>query len=176
MRPYERFEIVELDEFSGSGATIYSICLDNDDNTLYDHFLAEHQESFRAELKDIQKRLTAIAKLGVRAGYVTDKEGSLGAGDGVVALCDDPDKHLRLYGIQFGQAILIVGGGGHKPKEVDGKWVRAFQDIPKLKDENYLLRALSARINQAQRDGDLAIDWRSNRLTGNLSFGPDEED
>jgi len=103
-----------------------------------------------------------------RASFFKENEGSLGAGDGIVALFDLPGKHLRLYCIRFGSIALIVGGGGPKSKSI-----RALQEDPKLTAENYQLRALSGRINRAIAEGD--VWWDGNRLAGQLSFD-DEED
>ena len=43
-----------------------------------------------------------------------------------------------------------MGGGGFKSKSI-----RAFQENPKLKSENYLLREISKQITQKMRDKDL---------------------
>ena len=167
MKSTQKFEIVELEEFIGTGALIYSIVLNDNDDTLYDQFLAEYNEQFPDEVNDIVDRLYTITKLGARANFFKEHEGSLGAGDGLVALFDQPDKNLRLYCIRFGTVALIVGGGGPKPKTI-----RALQEDPKLIEENYLLRALSAQINQAIRNGE--IWWEGNQLVGKLQFGDEE--
>ncbi|WP_229317687.1 hypothetical protein [Larkinella sp. C7] len=168
MKPIRRFEIVELNEFDGSGATIYSIALNDDEETLYDRFLAEYNEQFPDELKDIVDRLYTIAELGARVNFFKENEGALGAGDGLVALFDIPGKNLRLYCIRFGTFALIIGGGGPKAKTI-----RALQEDPKLTAENYLLRTVSAQINQAIRDGE--IWWEGNRLAGRLQFDDDND-
>ncbi|MBK6979124.1 MAG: hypothetical protein IPH28_20170 [Cytophagaceae bacterium] len=61
-------------------------------------------------------------------------------GDGVCALYDDPDRNLRLYCIRYGKQIVVLGGGGHKPKTI-----RALQEDEKLKQENYLIRNISKK-------------------------------
>ncbi len=162
-----KFEIVELDEFVGGGAVLYSIAIDGDEETLYDQFLSEYNQLFPEEIKDIVARLYTIADVGARFNFFKVNEGSLGAGDGIVALYDLPGKHLRLYCIRFGAVALIVGGGGSKPKTI-----RALQEDPKLTEENYRLRAFSAQINQAISDGE--IWWDGNRLVGKLIFGDEE--
>lgn len=163
MKPVRTFDIVELDEFTGSGAAIYSISIDDDEDTSYDHFLATYQALYPDEIRDILKRLNAISRLGAQPHYFKDREGEWGAGDGLVALFDLPDKNLRLYCIRYGTFALIVGGGGPKPKTI-----RALQDDPILTEENYRLRTISARITQAIRDGDLY--WDGNYLDGRLRF------
>ncbi len=52
----ENFEIVKLDEFAGSGTVIYSILIRGEDETFYDWFLAEYNEIFPEEVKDIVAR------------------------------------------------------------------------------------------------------------------------
>lgn len=64
MIPIQKFEIVELEEFTGLGATIYSIVINDNHDTLYDQFLAEYSEQFADEINDIVNRLYAITKLG----------------------------------------------------------------------------------------------------------------
>ncbi len=112
--------------------------------------------------------------MGIREGLFTPNEGARWASDGLIALVDLPGKNLRLYCIKFGATTLIVGGGGPKPKEKDGKKVRALQEIPKLEDENYLLRALSLLINQAIRDKTIWFD--GNYLEGQLELGTDADE
>lgn len=170
MKPIRRFEIVELDEFDGSGATIYSIALDDENETLYDQFLEENADQFPDETKFLVSRIQAIARLGARHNYFRPKsEGKLGTGDGVEALYDEPGVNLRLYCIKYGSIAIILGGGGHKPKGIG-----SFQEVPKLEAENYLLRELSLQINKAMHDGD--IWWEGNRLAGKLTFGDEDDD
>ena len=75
-------------------------------------------------------------KVGINDYQIKEHEGK--PGDGVCALYDDPDKNLRLYGIRFGRTILVLGGGGVKPKTI-----RALQESDKLKHENNLMRLVS---------------------------------
>lgn len=84
-------------------------------------------------------------------------------GDGVVALYDNPDKKLRLYAIRYGNDILILGSGG--PKNV-----KALQDDEKLKKENYLLRAVSARIAEKIKDREIKFSANNLELEGELEF------
>lgn len=170
MKTIRRFEIVELDEFTGGGATIYSIALDDNEETLFDQFLEETTDQFPNETKFLVRRIQAIAKLGARHNYFRPKsEGKFGTGDGVEALYDEPDVNLRLYCIKFGSIAIILGGGGYKPKDIG-----PFQEDPKLKAENYLLRELSLQINRAIGDGE--IWWEGNRLVGRLIFGEDDDE
>jgi hypothetical protein len=163
-----KFEIVELDEFAGEGATVYSIALEEDEETLFDHFVEENEDLFPEEVDDIVRRIGTIALHGARLDYFKHKEGKLGAGDGVEALYDRPDSNLRLYCIRYGLIAVILGGGGYKPKTI-----RAFQEDPKLTEENYLLRKISLHITKAIKDG--ALYWENNRLEGQLLFNDETE-
>jgi len=111
---------VKLATYSGSEATIYSVILEEDEQrqiTLFEHFVTENLKEHHEEVKDIASRLIVIGtKTGARDIYFKDWEGK--PGDGVCALFDNPDKHLRLYCIRFGKGVLIVGGGGYKPKSI----------------------------------------------------------
>ena len=63
----------------------------------------------------------------------------------------------RRYQVQVGaQGIIILGGGGPKSKKI-----KALQDDPKLKAENYFLRWLSEQITvRLQSDiTSLMMDW-----------------
>lgn len=107
-------------------------------------------------------------KTGAYEGFFKLKEGKFG--DGVCALYDLPKYKLRLYCIRFGSQIIILGGGGPKPKNI-----KKLQQSPKLKDENYLLRWLSKKITQRLND-DLKISEDGLDFIGNLEFEDEEYD
>jgi hypothetical protein len=108
-----KFEIVELDEFSGRKASIYSIWIDNIEKTLFDQFVEENENSYMNELGSITDRLELIGNLtGAKEQFFKLNEGTLG--DGICALYDSPDKKLRLYCIRNGSTCIILGGGGMK--------------------------------------------------------------
>ena len=157
-----KFEIVELDEFSGVKSCIYSIWIDELSKTLFDQFIEENDEKNRKELASIIDRIEVIGHItGAREHYFKPNEGTLG--DGVCALYDSPDRKLRLYCIRYGSTCIILGGGGIKN-------VRALQDDEKLKSENYLMRYISKKITEALKDGDLWWSEKSNKLEGNMCF------
>lgn len=58
---------------------------------------------------------------------------------------------------------MILGGGGAKN-------VRALQDDPKLRYENYLLRDISKRLTEAMKNGELNWNDDFDDFTGNLTF------
>ncbi len=162
-----KFEIVELDNLSGPEATIYSVIINDDSETLFDKFLNENKNLFREELRIIIATLDEIAQRnGARRSYFKENEGKLG--DLVCALYDTPLSNLRLYCIRFGTTVIILGGGGHKPKTI-----RALQENDKLTRENYLLRKISALVYQKMKERE--IFWENEmELGGNLIIDTDE--
>ena len=74
----------------------------------------------------------------------------------------------RLYCIRYGSVVLILGGGGAKN-------VRALQDDPKLKKENYVLRQISKVLTQAMKEGELQWNNDFDDFTGNLIFDDNED-
>ena len=159
-----KYKIVEIEELTGNEATIYSIILNDEDKTLFEKFVEENIISFKDEIKSILVRLETIGKeTGAREIYFKFKEGK--PGDGVVALYDEPDSNLRLYCIRYGTQIIILGGGGYKPKEIS-----AFQEDDKLKAENYLLRTISKEITDRIKDKRIEFSSFGQELEGELEF------
>lgn len=156
--------LVKIDSLSGSKASVYSVSLDKETETLLEKFIRENNNSFLSETKDILKRLRTIGhKTGARKQFFKEFEGK--PGDGVCALYDNPDSKLRLYCIVFGTQLLVVGGGGPKPKNIS-----AFQDDEKLTDENYFLRWLSEQIAQRIKNKEITYENDYLDFSGNLEF------
>jgi hypothetical protein len=157
-----KFRLVKLDKLSGQKTQVYSIIIDDDDKNLFEHFLEENNETYHDELLEILTRIKSISnKEGAREHLFKKAEGKLG--DGIEALYDESKRKLRLYCIRYGSVLLVLGGGGAKN-------VRALQDDPKLKKENYLLREISKRISQAMQDGDLKWNSSFNDFAGDFIF------
>jgi hypothetical protein len=134
-----KFRLQEIEQLSGRRCKIYSVLMEGDEKTLFEQFLQENKEQFPTELTYILKNLKDIALFdGAKDHYFRPKkEGRLG--DGVEALFDKPEANLRVYCIKYGRTLLVLGGGGQKPKHI-----RAFQEDLKLTKENYLMRQLSS--------------------------------
>jgi len=163
-----KFRIQKLERFTGEQAGIYSIFLEDEQQTMFERFLKENVSLFKSEIIDITQRIKAInEKTGAREQYFKFKEGI--PGDGICALYDLPEKHLRLYCIRYGSSLLILGGGGLKEKEI-----RAFQENEKLTEENYFLRKVSDLITERMKDGEIEYTADYTQLTGNLDFNTDE--
>jgi hypothetical protein len=159
------FEIVELEEFSGNKAVIYSVAIDDNPLTLFDLFVEENVYIYPNEIQSITDRLEIIGNFtGAREHYFKINEGTLG--DGLCALYDIPERNLRLYCIKYGSTCILLGGGGYKN-------VRALQDDEKLKKENYLLRKISKMITNALVNGDLEWSKDGSSFTGNLIINED---
>ncbi len=158
------YEIVQLDEFIGTKATVYSVLPDGENETLFDIFVKEHYETYTKEIEDILNTLEIITtKIGARENLFKPNEGK--PGDGVVALFDEPERNLRLFAIRYGSTILILGGGGIKTKET-----RTWQDSPKLKDEAEMIIQISKEIFQRIKEKELQFTTDGMELVGNLKF------
>ena len=157
-----KLKLVKIAKLSGQKTQTYSVVVDDDDKSLFEYFLDENDESYHEELLEILTRLKNISqKEGAREHLFKKAEGKLG--DGVEALYDESKRKLRLYCIRYGSVLLVLGGGG--PKNV-----RALQDDPKLKKENYLLREISKRLSEAMQDGNLKWNNFFNDFIGNFTF------
>ncbi len=165
-----KYEIIELEEFSGTRATVYSVLFEGDDLTLFDHFLDENKLTHRTEIKFIINRLEVIgSSTGAREKFFKTKEGA--PGDGVCALYDDPDSKLRVYCIRYGNVAIILGGGGPK---LPG--VIAWQDDEKLSQEAEMMKQVSIHIIQRLKNGDIEWSYDGSKLLGNLTFTNDEDE
>jgi len=162
--------LVKLDDLSGKKASVYSIIISGESETLYEKFIQENLGSFKSELLDINTRLNVIGKrTGARDHFFKSNEGKFG--DGICALYDDPEKHLRLYCIKFWTQIVVLGGGGPKFKNI-----RALQEDEKLTKENYFLRDLSKRITEKILEKDIAFSSDYLNFIGDLEFNYEDED
>lgn len=54
-----KFEIVNIEEFSGGMAQIYSILFEDDDKTLMDHFFEDNAQ-YSEEIKEMAKKLESM--------------------------------------------------------------------------------------------------------------------
>ena len=53
-----KVELVDLEEFSGNKAHIYSVLLDDAEDTLFDQFVEENGPLYPNEIREIVKELT----------------------------------------------------------------------------------------------------------------------
>ena len=161
-----KFKLVKLSRFSGKKASIYSIIIDGDKETLFDKFIRSNLSNNQKEIEQIFVTLDAIGKkVGSQDIYFRKKkEGK--AGDGVEAIYDYPSAKLRLYCIRYGSVTLILGDGGEK-------LVRTWQEDPQLSKSAKEMMQISEILTQAIREGDLA--WNGNDFTGQFEFNNNDE-
>ncbi|HOO68946.1 MAG TPA: hypothetical protein PLS52_03840 [Bacteroidales bacterium] len=154
-------ELKKIEELSGKRTSIYSVLIEDYEQTLFDIFIEENRRSHLSEIKDIVQRLKTIGtKTGAREQFFKLHEGN--PGDGICALFDLPEKNLRLYCIRYNTQI-IMGGGGIK-------FVRALQQDSKLTKENYLLRELSKQITGRIKEKDIRFSEDGNDFEGDFAF------
>lgn len=136
--------------------------------TLLDLFIDENISLFKSETKELVTRLRTIGNLtGARVQFFKNNEGI--PGDGVCALFDMDDSNLRLYCIRYGMQLIIVGGGGYKPKGI-----RTLQEDEKLKYENYFLRKVSQLITNRIKDKEIEFINDGLDFDGNLTFSNED--
>jgi putative component of toxin-antitoxin plasmid stabilization module len=165
--PRVNYEIVELEEFTGKGATIYSVIMEDDATTLFEGFLRENKAKYNEEIKSIVGRLKQMGDVtGARAQFFKLDEGK--PGDGVCALYDEPGSKLRLYCIRYGNVAIILGGGGPKT-------VKAWQDDSKLSSEVKRMIRVSKDILERIQSGDLEWSDDGSQLLGNLKISDNDE-
>lgn len=143
-----KFEIVNIEEFSGEMAQIYSVMFENDDMTLMDHFF-EDNALYEEELKEMAKKLISMGKsTGCRIQFFKENEGA--PGDGLVAFWY---KRMRMYCLRIGSACIILGDGGYKPPEIS-----AYQEDALLNSKAQQMRKIAARINKAIIERDIRLE------------------
>lgn len=143
-----KFEIVNIEEFSGEMAQIYSVMFENDDMTLMDHFF-EDNAIYEEELKEMAKKLISMGKsTGCRIQFFKENEGA--PGDGLVAFWY---KRMRMYCLRIGSACIILCDGGYKPPEIS-----AYQEDALLNSKAQQMRKIAARINKAIIERDIRLE------------------
>jgi hypothetical protein len=75
-----------------------------------------------------------------------------------------------MYCIRFGTFLIILGGGGFKPKSIS-----AFQEDDKLTAENFLMRKVSRDIYQRLKEGEIEYTNDNKDFEGNLEFYENQE-
>ena len=128
-------------------AHIYSIALEDDDLTLFDHFVEDNPEH-QDDILEIIKRLRVMGQTTGCGSYLfKENEGALA--DGVVAL---RQGQMRLYCLRYGNTCIFIGSGGYKPPGI-----AAYQENDYLFSQNLLTRKMAAAINKAIIDRDLIV-------------------
>ena len=143
-----KFDIVNIEEFSGEKAQIYSVMYEGDDMTLMDHFFEDNDNEHHSELEEMASKLQVMGNnTGCRANFFKAYEGA--PGDGVVALrCNQ----MRLYCLRYDNTCIFIGSGGYKPPGKD-----AYQDYAPLNLKAEETKKIAACINRAIMEKDLKV-------------------
>lgn len=143
-----KFELVNIDEFSGDMAQIYSVIFEDDDMTLMDHFFEDNAQ-YEEELREMTKKLISMGNdTGCRIQFFKENEGA--PGDGLVAFWY---KRMRMYCLRIGSACILLGDGGYKPPEIS-----AYQEDALLNSKAQQMRRIAACINRAIIEKDISIE------------------
>lgn len=135
-----KFDIINIDEFSGQKAQIYSIMYEGDDMTLMDHFFEDNGEEHQEDLEEMASKLHVMGNdTGCRAQFFKQNEGA--PGDGVVAL---RYNQMRLYCLRYDNTCIFIGSGGYKPPDI-----KAYQEDPYLDSKAQEMKKIAACINKA---------------------------
>jgi hypothetical protein len=87
VRLYVKFSLEKIPDLSGKKASIYTVRVDDEEETLFEQFISENEEKYEEEVIEIYDRLEAIGRhVGIREIFFKPNEGEWGAGDGIEAL------------------------------------------------------------------------------------------
>ncbi|HTO16708.1 MAG TPA: hypothetical protein VLZ83_13130 [Edaphocola sp.] len=165
---FSECQLIKIPQLSGPKGSVYTILVDKEEATAFANFV-KNNASFKSEITDIVGRLKTMGfKTGFREFFFKLYEGN--PGDGVCALYDSEDSNLRLYCIRYGSQIVILGGGGYKPKSI-----RAFQEDENLKEQNFILRNLSKFITEKMKDKEIwfsedGLDFEGDLTIENINY------
>lgn len=162
----EKLEIIECEDLSGPACRIYSVKIDDGEDTLFDQFVDKYYDQYEHEVQDIYDRLKVIGReLGMREIFYKPDEGM--PGDGICALYDVPDSNVRLYFVKYGNDLILLGDGGPKPKNI-----RAWQESAILSKVVPQLHIISDLITKATKEKDIRIS--RNGFEGEMTIFADE--
>ena len=154
------FDIIEISDFTGDMAHIYSVMLNGQEQTLLEQFFEENAEH-TDELSTIVEKLMVMGHdTGCRRDFFKHHEGA--SADGVAAL---RVGQMRLYCLYFDRTAVFFGSGGFKPPQI-----KAYQEDEVLNAKAQQMRQIAARINKAiierdiviEEDGSLTINYWDN--------------
>lgn len=166
---FSKCQLIKIPQLSGSMGSVYTVLVDEEENTAFENFVMNNKNSFKSEIKDIIGRLKVMGfKTGMREDFFKLYEGN--PGDGVCALYDEDNSNLRLYCIRYGSQLIILGSGGHKPKSI-----RTLQEDKHLENENYILRDLSKLITEKMKDKEICfsedgLDFEGDLIIENFNY------
>lgn len=143
-----KFDIINIEEFSGQKAQIYSIMYEGDDMTLMDHFFEDNENEHQEDLEEMASKLLVMGNdTGCRAHLFKLYEGA--PGDGVVALSHN---RMRLYCLRYDSTCIFIGSGGYKHPAIS-----AYQEDALLNSKAEEMKKIAACINKAIEEKDLKV-------------------
>lgn len=146
------FELYEMEGLSGEKIKIFSPLIEGETDTLYEKFVRENQLDYKKEVENLDTRLEIVGKeVGLYDEFF--KTGAGKFGQNICSFRDRPGSKLRLFFIEYGNILIILGGGGVKPKSV-----RTTQGVPKLQTEVNLLGLIADTLRKAEKKGHFGID------------------
>lgn len=157
-------QLVRLSMCSGEMTSTYSI-LEDDKTTRFQKFLIEWHKDYEDKLLSFARTLRSISNsTGATDNFFKLNEG-LSNEDLVCALYDEPEKEMRLYCIKFSEKILVIGGGGPKPKHI-----KRWQDDLKLTKEVTFMMDMSEIIRKKLMLGSLSYSENEMFFVGNKTL------
>lgn len=157
-----KYKLEKINNLSGEGASIYSIQIEGEKDTLLENFLEEYSVKFEDEIGDIVDKIIKIGhEYGARSNLINEGKGGLF--DGVFDIRDNPDIQLRLYGLKLRHTLIILGGGGQKTTQ-------KIQEDPNLTYYQEIMKDLSKQIDERLANEDFSISEDNYDLEGNLEF------
>jgi hypothetical protein len=126
--------------------------IEGDSITLLEKFIDENNTDHPGEVTNLYDRLDII---GNETGLWEEAfdTGSAKFGTNICTFKDLPGRFLRLFFIEFGNACIVVGSGGVKPKHVIKR-----QEVSKLNDEIDILEKISWCLQKAIKNERIEID------------------
>ena len=141
------FDIIEMSDFTGDMAHIYSVMLCGEVQTLLEQFF-EDNANHGDDLNTIVEKLLVMGHdTGCRRDFFKHHEGA--SADGVADL---RVGQMRLYCLYFDRTAVFFGSGGYKPPEI-----RAYQEDEVLNAKAQQMRQIAARINKAIIERDIVV-------------------
>lgn len=154
------FDIVEIEDYSGKMAHIYSLVVDNDGASLLEQFFAENAE-YEQEISEIDELLYDMGHtFGCKRFLFKHNEGALA--DGVAAV---RVGQLRLYCLYFDNTAVFFGSGGYKPPEI-----HAYQEDEKLNAKAQQMREIARKLNKAIKNKDIIIEEDGSLTINNWDY------
>ena len=154
------FDIVEIEDYSGKMAHIYSLVMENEEESLLEQFFAENAE-YKQEINEIDELLYGMGHiLGCQRNLFKHNEGALG--DGVAAV---RVGRLRLYCLYFDNTAVFFGSGGYKPPEI-----HAYQEDKKLNAKAQQMREIARKLNKAIQNKDITIEDDGSLTINNFDY------